>query len=110
MATTGSLYSAMLNVNGGKFDLLQVWNGSEYINVADALSGLAGLENQVLADQARIDALEVKVAALDNEKAPLFVAVEPLHLKTDVFPSSCTVKRFLRHLLLPYIWTVTALT
>ena len=30
--------------------------------------------------------MQDKVEALDNEKAPLFVAVEPLHLKTDVFP------------------------
>ena len=86
MSTTGSSYSSLLNVSGGRYDLLEVWDGTKYINVAEALSSLPGLENQIQVDQARIDALEAKVESLDEEKAPLFVAVEPLHLKTDVFP------------------------
>ena len=83
----------MFNVNGGRFDTLQAWGGTKYIDVADMLSALPGLESEIEADKARLTALEDEVAALqdkleiiDQEKAPLFVAVEPLHLKTDVFP------------------------
>ena len=83
----------MFNVNGGRFDRLQVWDGTKYIGVADTLSVLPGLQSEIEAGKARLTALEDEVAALqdklerlDQEKAPLFVAVEPLHLKTDVFP------------------------
>ena len=76
----------MFNVSAGRYDVLEVWDGTRYVNVADMLETLAGLENQIEADEARIQALEAKVESLDEEKAPLFVAVEPLHLKTDVFP------------------------
>ena len=74
----------MLNVSGGKFDLLQVWDGSKYINVADMLSALPELEDQIEADEARLQVLEDKVAALEAKledlgqvKAPLFIAVPP---------------------------------
>ena len=68
---------------------MEVWDGTRYINVAEALSSLP--ENQIQDDQARIDALESKVESLDEEKAPLFVAVEPLHLKTDSCKFSISV-------------------
>ena len=103
MSTTGSAFSAMFNVNGGRFDRLQVWDGTKYIDVADMLSTLPGLESEIEADKARLTALEAEVASLqdkveslDNEKAPLFVAVEPLHLKTDVSRSSSPVRKFHR--------------
>ena len=73
--------------------MLEVWDGSRYVNVAEALGSLAGLEDQIEADESRLTALEAtvvdledKLTVLDQEKAPLFVAVPPLHLKTDVFP------------------------
>ena len=94
MTTTGSAFSAMFNVNGGRFDQLRVWDGTKYIDVADMLSALPGLESELEDDKDRLAALEDEVAALqdkleslDEEKAPLFVAVEPLHLKRDVFPN-----------------------
>ena len=112
MATTGSLYSAMLNVNGGKFDLLQVFDPetNSYVNVADLLTSLANLEGQIQDDNTRIQALESKVESLDQEKAPLFVVVEPLHLKTDVFLSSCIPKKCHHRLQLKSGWTATTLT
>ena len=72
---------------------MEVWDGSKYVNVAEALSGLAGLEGQIGAGEARIQAPEDKVASLDEEKAPLFVAVEPLHLKTDAFPPAVIFRK-----------------
>ena len=83
----------MLNVSGGRYDVLEVWDGSKYVNVAEALASLADLESQIESDESRLTALEATVAdledkltALDQEKAPLFVSVPPLYLKTDVFP------------------------
>ena len=91
MATAGLAFSPLLNVNGGKFDLLQVWDGSKYVSVADMLKEQ---EDQVESDEGRLQVLEGKVAALedkvtslDETKATKFVAISPLHLKTDVFPN-----------------------
>ena len=50
----------MLNVNNGRFDLFEVWDGPKYINVAAALNALAGLPDQIADDESRIDALEEK--------------------------------------------------
>ena len=55
-----SSYSDMLNTTYGKFDLLEVWDGATYINVAAALNATAGLPDQIADDEARIDALDVK--------------------------------------------------
>ena len=60
MTERGSAFSSLFNVSGGRYDLLEVWNGVAYINVADALSSLVGLPDQIAGDEARIDALEVK--------------------------------------------------
>ena len=87
MSTTGSSYSAMFNVSDGEFDLLEVWDGSKYINVAAALNTLAGLPDRIADDETRIDALEAKQDILDNTKADKFVAQSPLFLKTDVTPN-----------------------
>ena len=90
MSTTGSSYSAMFNVSSAKYDKLEVWDGTRYINVVTALNALAGLPDQIAGDEARIDALEVKQGDLDNdiqEKADNFVAQSPLYLKTDVTPN-----------------------
>ena len=67
MSTTGSAFSAMFNVNGGRFDTLQVWDGTKYIDVADMLSALPGLESEIDADKARLTALEDEVAALQDK-------------------------------------------
>ena len=37
----------MLNVSGGRYDVLEVWDGTQYVNVAGALGSLAGLEGQI---------------------------------------------------------------
>ena len=58
--STGSSYSAMFNVSGGRYDLLEVWDGTKYVNVAVALNALAGLPDQIADDETRIDALEIK--------------------------------------------------
>ena len=55
-----STYSAMLNVNNGRFDLLEAWDGSKYFNVAAAINAVAGMPGQIADDDSRIDALEVK--------------------------------------------------
>ena len=55
----------MLNVSGGRYDVLEVWDGTQYVNVAEALGSLAGLEGQIEADEARLEALEDKVGALE---------------------------------------------
>ena len=87
MTSTGSVFSSMLGVNGGRFDVPEVWDVSKYIDVAEALGALAGVGNQIEVDEARIQALEDKLEALDGDKATKFVAISPLHLKTDVFPN-----------------------
>ena len=84
---TGSSYSAMMNTSDGKFDKLEVWNGTEYVNIAVAMNTLAGLSDLVAADETRIVALETKTETLDNTKADKFVAQSPLFLKTDVTPN-----------------------
>ena len=86
MTARGSAFSSMFNVSGGRYDLLEVWNGVAYVNVADALNSLAGIPDQIAADETRIQALEDKSQSLDENKAPRFVAVSPLYMKTDVTP------------------------
>ena len=85
-----------------------MWDGTKYIGVADMLSVLPGLESEIEPDKARLTALEDEVAALqdkletlDQEKAPLSVAVEPLHLKTDIFQTNCTARKSLLRPLQP---------
>ena len=56
----------MLNIQGGRYDLLQVWDGNKYVNVADQLNSLEGLEDQIEADEGRLQALEDKVAVLEK--------------------------------------------
>ena len=87
MSTVGSSYSAMFNVSAGKYDRLEVWDGSRYIDVAEALIALAGMPELIAADDTRISALEAKQEILDNTKADKFVAQSPLFLKTDVTPN-----------------------
>ena len=89
----------MFNVSGGRYDLLEVWNGVAYVNVADALNSLAGIPDQIAADETRIQALEDKSQSLDENKAPRFVAVSPLYMKTDVTHSNCTQQSLLRQLM-----------
>ena len=86
MATTGLAFSPLLNVNGGRFDVLHVFDPSsgKYVDGIDIIGRLPGLEDQIEADEAklqaledRVTALESKFEALDQKEAPLFVAVEP---------------------------------
>ena len=65
MAATGNVFSAMFNIQGGRYDLLQVWDGNKYVNIADQLESLEGLEDQIEADEIRLQELEEKVAALE---------------------------------------------
>ena len=60
MTARGSAFSNMFNVSGGRYDLLEVWDGTKYISVAAALNALAGLPDQIADDETRIDALEIK--------------------------------------------------
>ena len=60
MTARGSAFSNMFNVSGGRYDLLEVWDGTKYINVAEALSVVAGLPDRLADDETRIDALEIK--------------------------------------------------
>ena len=50
MTERGSAFNSLFNVSGGRYDLLEVWNGTEYINVADALNLLAGVPDQIASD------------------------------------------------------------
>ena len=87
MSTTGSSYSAMFNSSDGRFDKLEVWDGTKYVNVATVLNALAGLPDLIAADETRIVALETKTETLDNTKADKCVAQSPLFLKSDVTPN-----------------------
>ena len=60
MTARGSAFSNMFNVSGGRYDLLEVWDGTQYLNVAEALSAVVGLPDQLAEDETRIDALEIK--------------------------------------------------
>ena len=67
----------MLNVSGGRYVALQVWSGTKYINIAEALSGLSGLDNQIEADDTRIAALEDNIMSLAEQKQ---TSLLPCHL------------------------------
>ena len=89
MPAAGTVWSGMLGLQTARFDLLEVWDPltSVYINVAEALNQLAPLEDQIAADDARIQALEDKTESLDERKADKFVAIAPLSLDEGVFPN-----------------------
>ena len=60
------LCNAQCEWGGGRFGQLQVWDGTKYIDVADMLSALPGLESEIEADKARLTALEDEGAALQD--------------------------------------------
>ena len=101
MSSTGSVFSSMFNVSGSWKDVLEVWDGSKYLGVAEALNGLAGLPDHIEANEARIQALEDKAESLDQDKAQTFIDVPPLFLKTDVCPpprkNRLTTRRHIVH-------------
>ena len=70
----------------GRYDILAVWNGIAYINVADVLNSLAGIPDQIATDETMIQTLEDKTQSLGENKAETCVAVSPLFMKTDVTP------------------------
>ena len=94
MASTGSSYVSLLSVRGGCYDVLEVWDGDEYVNVANMLSNLADLEGHIELDEDRHQTLEDevatlkdKVATLTEEEVPKLIASSPLHSKTVVSPT-----------------------
>ena len=69
--------------------------GTKYANLTNLFGNLSGLGNQIEAGEARIQALETEDECLDEKKAPLFVAVAPLHSKTDVIPQQLYIEKVL---------------
>ena len=69
MTERGSAFSNLFNASGGRYDLLEVWNGVAYINVADALNSLVVLPDQIASDEARIQTLEDKTQSLEDTKS-----------------------------------------
>lgn len=57
MTERGSAFSKLFNVSRCRYDLLEVWNGVAYINVADALDSLVVLPDQIASDESRIQTL-----------------------------------------------------
>ena len=90
MAQTGTIWAGMLGLQTSRFDVLYVWdpNVNLYVNVVEALEDLqtqiSDLQTQ---DTSRLDAIEAKLTALDEQKATEFVAIEPLSLDESTFPN-----------------------
>ena len=78
---------------------MEVWDDAKYIIVADVLISLAGIPDQIAADETRIQALEDKTQSLDEHKAPRLVAVSPLFMKQMSLHSNCTQQSLLRQLM-----------
>ena len=93
MSQTGSVWAGLLGLQAARFDLLEVYSSeqSKYINVAAEIDALVlavdDLENRPSDTDARIDAIEAKLAALDEQKATKFVALDPLSLNEGTFPN-----------------------
>ena len=99
MTSRGSVLSSMFNVQGGRYDLWEVWDGAKYINVTAALNSLAGIPDQIATDETRIQTLEDKTQSLDENKADTFVVVSQLFMKQMSPHSNCTQQSFLRQLM-----------
>ena len=93
MSQTGSVWAGLLGLQTARFDLLEVYSSeqSKYINVAAEIDALVlavdDLEQRPSDTDARIDAIEAKLAALDEQKATKFVALDPLSLNEGTFPN-----------------------
>ena len=93
MSQTGSVWAGLLGLQKGRFDLLEAHHPSDerYMNVAAELEALVDrvddLSNATTTDDARLDAIEAKLAALDEQKATKFVALDPLSLNESTFPN-----------------------
>ena len=89
MPLTGTTWAGMLGLQTARFDVLEVWDpiNSTYINVIDVITQIPPLQGEIEADDVRIQALEDKVQALDEQKAAKFVAVNPLSLDEGAFPN-----------------------
>ena len=93
MSQTGSVWAGLLGLQTARFDLLEVYSSEQgkYINVAAEIDALVlavdDLEQRPSDTDARIDAIEAKLAALDEQKATKFVALDPLSLNEGTFPN-----------------------
>ena len=93
MSQTGSVWAGLLGLQTARFDLLEVYSSeqSKYINVAAQIDALVlavdDLKSASTSDTTRLDAIEAKLTALDEQKATKFVALDPLILDEGVFPN-----------------------
>ena len=90
MATTGTVWAGLLGLQTSRFDLLEVWDPvlELYVNIIDALEAMqTQLDSIQLEDTSRLDAIEAKLASLDQQKASKFEAISPLTLDEGVFPN-----------------------
>ena len=93
MTEKGSAFSSLFNVSGDRYDLLEVWNGVAYINVADALNSLVVLPDQIASDEARIQTLEDKTQSLEDNKAEQFIAIIPTVYEHICFTTTAVCPR-----------------
>ena len=90
MSQGGSVWAGLLGLQVARFDRLEVFDPvlGVYINVADVLEQLESeIENLQILDTGRLDAIEAKLALLDEQKATKFVALDPLSLDEGTFPN-----------------------
>ena len=97
MATAGLAFSPLLNVNGGRFDVVQAFDPSsgKYVDVIDIIGRLPGLEDQIEADEAklqasgnRVTALESNLVSLDQGKDLLFCCCRTIASQSRCLPNS----------------------
>ena len=93
MSQTGSVWAGLLGLQTARFDLLEAYSSEQdkYINIAAEIDALVlavdDLEQRPTDTDARLDAIEAKLAALDEQKATKFVALDPLSLNEGTFPN-----------------------
>ena len=99
MAASGVINAGMLGLQTARFEKLELYDPltNGYFDVADAMEYLrqeiGAIGTPIAADTARIDALEIKVQTLDEQKATKFEAVVPLVLDESTFPQSVVSRR-----------------
>ena len=93
MSQSGSVWAGLLGLQTARFDFIELYSSEQagYMNVGAEIDALVvavdDLEQRPSATDARLDAIEAKLAALDEQKATKFVALDPLNLNEGTFPN-----------------------